>query len=476
MIDCAAGGCPGHGPAFLFVESAAEVGFQWDPGLPALVLFSIFELRSWRLGGIRFVQLCAQRRVSGRAPFKIFQALCSSLTLAMFGKETRLCSEVHLLGVFGRAFFVPCRFCGGDDGDGHLFWDCTFPPLVGIRENPEFHDLMVMKKSCWPRCLLWHGWLPMLSGVNRGSPWAEDPAEGAGNMLEMAFGARTSDLLVDWQLPVGFGAEGAAERVPAAPDVWTDGSLVEDKVSGVSSSGSWFFTGHPGRLWVDRRWEHLDDDDVGGIGSGSWLSFCSWSVADCSESRVLEVNLAPQAADGIHLVLKTSALFVMSVAFWMAALAPVLLSLSRMVMFLRSRAMLMRVWLGTVAIVNSIALVTMLLMTRRILGRRRVPVAVIDARRNFAGWYSVLLTLHRFFIAVSRAVVNHEDGNGTAPDPLVWSAGALPKRRSVLHAMRDSAFLPGPVDLWEAEWIARSSSPITADDVEVLALPFWPFG
>ena len=30
---------------------------------------------------------------------------------------------------------VPCRFCGGADGDGHLFWDCTFPPLVEIRER-----------------------------------------------------------------------------------------------------------------------------------------------------------------------------------------------------------------------------------------------------------------------------------------------------------------------------------------------------
>ena len=33
-----------------------------------------------------------------------------------------------------------CRvgFCGGA-GDGHLLWDCTFPPLVEIREHPEFH-------------------------------------------------------------------------------------------------------------------------------------------------------------------------------------------------------------------------------------------------------------------------------------------------------------------------------------------------
>ena len=22
---------------------------------------------------------------------------------------------------------VPCRFCGKKDGDGHLFWECTFP-------------------------------------------------------------------------------------------------------------------------------------------------------------------------------------------------------------------------------------------------------------------------------------------------------------------------------------------------------------
>ena len=35
-----------------------------------------------------------------------------------------------------------------------------------------------------------------------------------------------------------------------------------------------------------------------------------------------------------------------------------------------------------------------------------------------------LLTFHRFFIATSRAVVNHDAPEGTAPDPLVCSAGA----------------------------------------------------
>ena len=81
----------------------------------------------------------------------------------------------------------------------------------------------------------------MLSGANGGSPWAEDPADGAGNLFECALGPYTSGLLDDWRLPVGFDAEGAAERVAAEPDVRTDGSMVEDKVSGASSAGSGLF-------------------------------------------------------------------------------------------------------------------------------------------------------------------------------------------------------------------------------------------
>ena len=123
---------------------------------------------------------------------------------------------------------VPCRFCGGDDSDGHLFWDCPFPPLDEIREHPEFHGLLEMDKSYWPRCLLWHGWLPLLSGVTCGSLLAENPAEDAGHLLECALGSYTSGLLEDWQLLVGVDAEGAADRVAAEPDIWTDGSLVED--------------------------------------------------------------------------------------------------------------------------------------------------------------------------------------------------------------------------------------------------------
>ena len=102
-------------------------------------------------------------------------------------------------------------------------------------------------------------------------------------------------------------------------------------------------------------------------------------------------------------------------------------------------------------------------------GRRRVEFPVIDARRNFAGvcgrWYPVILVLHRFFIDISRAVVNRVDGASTALDPLVWSAGALPLRRGLVHVVRDRAFLPGPACIWGGEWIVLAAAPVTAEDV-----------
>ena len=84
-------------------------------------------------------------------------------------------------------------------------------------------------------------------------------------------------------------------------------------------------------------------------------------------------------------------------------------------------------------------------------GRRRIGIAVIDARHNLSGvcgrWYPVIIDLHRFFIAIARAVVNLDGRDGSAPDPLVWSTGALPKRR---HALR--TLFNGPILL--VSWLS----------------------
>ena len=73
-------------------------------------------------------------------------------------------------------------------------------------------------------------------------------------------------------------------------------------------------------------------------------------------------------------------------------------------------------------------------------------------------------------IAISRAVVNHDGGIGTAPDPFVWSAGALPERRRLVHAVRDRAFLPGPPALWDSEWVNIPASAFCAEDIA-----HWPY-
>ena len=70
---------------------------------------------------------------------------------------------------------VPCRFCGKRSGDGRwsfVFGSASFPPLLRVTELPELATLVALDRSNPPRCLLWHGWLPGLSGAGESDPWA----------------------------------------------------------------------------------------------------------------------------------------------------------------------------------------------------------------------------------------------------------------------------------------------------------------
>ena len=67
-------------------------------------------------------------------------------------------------------------------------------------------------------------------------------------------------------------------------------------------------------------------------------------------------------------------------------------------------------------------------------------------------------------------MVNHDGKGRTSLDRLVWSAGAHPKRRRLVHAVRDQALLPGPLGIWDSGRVHVPASAIGAGDIA-----HWPY-
>ena len=301
----------------------------------------------------------------------------------------------------------------------------------------------------------------MLIGVLLGR-W--NHVEGARNLLESTLGSYSAAPMLEWRLPAGFDAESAAIQVAVEPDVWTDGSMVEDRLSTVSSSGAGFSSGHASRFWAGCTWGHVDSDIQGDLAVASCRGFCSvpGPLQSVQRAELWGVILALQASCGVHLGVDNLNVVrhVGRILGGGPSARPFEIVKDGDLLCLIERMLQLR-GLDTVKVtkVKGHASEDMVLDGRvrdldRLgnnaadeaadFGRRRVPVHIIDARRNLVGvcnrWYPVVCKLHRFFVAIARAVVNHDDGGGTAPHPLVWSAGSLPKRPRVLHAVRDFAF------------------------------------
>ena len=176
LLEMVSEGCPGHGPIHLLSASAAEIGFQWDPltlawirpGLPLLSNLAgpLQHLKATILDAWRnkvAADLCGRKGFRG-GPLMDVHGCLQLLNSSHVREEKALLRSIMVRGVWNgyllgrvRNQVLPCRFCGAPDGDGHLFWECTFPPLIEIRENPEFHDPMRMDKGHWPRSPL--AWL-----------------------------------------------------------------------------------------------------------------------------------------------------------------------------------------------------------------------------------------------------------------------------------------------------------------------------
>ena len=109
----------------------------------------------------------------------------------------------------------------------------SFPsPLQHVRDLPEFATLMSLDRSKWPRCLLWHGWLPGLNGINNKDPWATSFGL-ASFHLERCLGAYPVDFDNCWAPPEYWDADDIALEMTDHPNVWTDGSREDFSSVGV---------------------------------------------------------------------------------------------------------------------------------------------------------------------------------------------------------------------------------------------------
>ena len=92
-------------------------------------------------------------------------------------------------------------------------------------------------------------------------------------------------LVAEWSPSDEFDEAGAASSVPDHPNVWSDGGLVLDRVTGVSSSGAGFFAHQPEDYWGGRRWGDVDHVRLErGVQSCRGFLLRFWASPVCSES------------------------------------------------------------------------------------------------------------------------------------------------------------------------------------------------
>ena len=76
--------------------------------------------------------------------------------------------------------------------------------------------------------------------------------------LRSRSGVFLHNLLAEWGPSDGYDEFEVASFMPDHPIVWTDGSLVLDRVTGISASGAGFFAHSSEECWKGSRWGHVD--------------------------------------------------------------------------------------------------------------------------------------------------------------------------------------------------------------------------
>ena len=353
---------------------------------------------------------------------------------------------------------------------------------------------MSLDRSKWPRCLLWHGWLPGLNGMLGNKPWASSFGELASFHLEGCLGAYPVDFSAAWTPPDYWDADDIALEIPDHPNIWTDGSR-ED----FSSTGGFEVAGAGVYLPAS---EIAFDNSV-------------WGTVEEYGNAQLERCRAFLPITGVLQTVQRAEFWgaiVALQAYWPCHLGIDNLNVVRSIGCLLDADCLSKP-LPSVKDGDLVALVQYMVRTRgrqtvRVtkvkghandydvqhghvrlidqqgnveadiaadLGRRFQTEVLIGARRRLlqarSYWYPDMTDLHRFMIAVARVSVNHDGKRGTAPHPLVWDQGSKPKvRRLAIRVAEDHASLPGPPGFLNCDWVQVHAGHITDADISA-----WPY-
>ena len=196
----------------------------------------------------------------------MFKAPCSFLLLLMFEKEIRLCFLASWLVVSGMVFFLvvfEARLCHVGFVGRQMVMVIYFGnvPFLLLLRFVKILSFMISWE--WIRDIGLVVCFGIVGFPN--SLVSMEPLLGLLVLLivpvilvESVLGRYSSGLLAEWGPPVHFDAVGAASLLPDHPNVWTDGSLVLDRVTGVSSAGAGFFAHQPASCWDHRCWGHVD--------------------------------------------------------------------------------------------------------------------------------------------------------------------------------------------------------------------------
>ena len=449
-----------------------------------------------------FFSKLSERKGFWGVEFSDFQGSLQPLTSSHLRERDKMLLRAILCGGVWNGFFhgkakkeyVPCRFCGKRDGDGHLFWECSFHPFNMCATSMNFHSLCLWIVVSGPGA--YFGMVGCLVSMVClvVSPGLHLLVSLASFRLEGCLGAYPVDYAAAWTPPDYWDADDIALEIYLS--ILTSGLMVAERISPLLVALKLLVLVFTflllSLLLIIRFGARLKSMVMLGL-SVAVLFYLS--LGYCKLFNVLNSGVLLLLCRLTGLVILELTIFnvVRSIgrlldADCLAKPLPLvkygdLIALVQYMIRTRGRDTVRvtkvkghakdgDVQHGHVRLIDQQGNVEADIAAD--LGRRHQTEVLIDARRRLLQargyWYPVVADLHRFMIAIARVSVNHDGKGGTAPDPLVWDKGSKPKARKLaIRVNVDLASLPGPPGFLNSSWIVVHAGHITSADISA-----WP--